>query len=64
MVDDHPLLRSALRQMLGAQADLEVVGEAADGQQALELCRRLRPRSGLDGRVDAPEWAAWRPPGG
>jgi DNA-binding NarL/FixJ family response regulator len=43
VVDDHPLMRCALRQMLVAQADLEVVGEAADGQQAVELCRRLHP---------------------
>ena len=43
VADDHPLLRCALRQMLGTQADLEVVGEAADGQEAVELCRRLQP---------------------
>jgi DNA-binding NarL/FixJ family response regulator len=43
VVDDHPLMRCALRQMLGTQADLEVVGEADDGQQAVELCRRLHP---------------------
>jgi DNA-binding NarL/FixJ family response regulator len=43
VVDDHPLLRSALTQLLGAQADLEVVGEAADGQEAVGLCRRLQP---------------------
>jgi len=43
VVDDHPLLRSALIQMLSTQADLEVVGEAADGQEAVELCRRLHP---------------------
>ena len=43
VADDHPLLRCALKQMLGTQADLEVVGEAADGQEAVELCRRLHP---------------------
>ena len=43
VVDDHPLMRCALRQMLSAQADLEVIGEAADGQEAVELCRRLHP---------------------
>jgi DNA-binding NarL/FixJ family response regulator len=43
LADDHPLFRSALRQLLSSQPDLEVVGEAADGRQTLELCRGLRP---------------------
>jgi DNA-binding NarL/FixJ family response regulator len=43
VVDDHPLMRSAIRHMLGKQADLEVVGEAADGQRAVELCRTCVP---------------------
>ncbi len=43
VADDHPLWRSALRQTLCVQADLEVVGEAVDGQEAVELCRRFRP---------------------
>jgi DNA-binding NarL/FixJ family response regulator len=43
VVDDHPLMRFALREMLSTQGDLEVVGEAADGREAVELCRRLHP---------------------
>ncbi len=41
--DEHPLMRSALRTLLEAQSDLEVIGEAADGTQALKLCRNLYP---------------------
>ncbi len=43
VVDDHPLFRSAIQHLLGTPPDLEVVGEAADGQEALNLCRTLRP---------------------
>jgi DNA-binding NarL/FixJ family response regulator len=43
IADDHPLFRSAIRHTLDGHSDLEVVGEAANGSQALELCRRLRP---------------------
>ena len=43
VVDDDPIYRFALRKILKQHSDLEVVGEAADGQQAIELCQRLRP---------------------
>jgi DNA-binding NarL/FixJ family response regulator len=43
IADDHALLRSGIRSMLYEEPDLEVVGEAADGAEALELCRRLQP---------------------
>jgi NarL family two-component system response regulator LiaR len=47
MADDHPLMRAALRELLETQPDFEVVGEAADGRQALDLCRSLRPALAL-----------------
>jgi DNA-binding NarL/FixJ family response regulator len=43
VVDDDALVRSALGLMLGGQADIEVVGEAADGRQGIALARELRP---------------------
>jgi len=43
IVDDDPLVRSALGLMLGGQADLEVVGEAADGDEVVALTERTRP---------------------
>jgi len=43
IVDDDPLVRSALALMLGGQDDLEVVGEAVDGRDGVELARSLRP---------------------
>jgi DNA-binding NarL/FixJ family response regulator len=43
VVDDDPLVRSALALMLGGQPDLEVVGEAADGREGLRLAADLRP---------------------
>jgi DNA-binding NarL/FixJ family response regulator len=43
LVDDDPLVRSALSLMLGGQRDMEVGGEAADGVQALRQVDALRP---------------------
>jgi DNA-binding NarL/FixJ family response regulator len=43
VADDQPLMRSALCACLTAQPDVEVVGEASDGCQAIELARRMRP---------------------
>jgi DNA-binding NarL/FixJ family response regulator len=43
VADDHPRFRSALMHILDGHPVLEVVAEAANGRQALELCRRLTP---------------------
>ena len=43
IVDDHALLREGLRAVLAGCADMEVIGEAGDGAQAIEACRRLHP---------------------
>jgi DNA-binding NarL/FixJ family response regulator len=43
IVDDQPLLRTGFRLILEEEADLEVVGEASDGQEAIERAAELRP---------------------
>jgi len=43
IVDDHPIVRSGLRAVLTSDPELDVVGEAADGAEAIALCETLRP---------------------
>jgi DNA-binding NarL/FixJ family response regulator len=43
VVDDEELVRTGLRMILGAEPDLDVVGTASDGAQAVSEVRRLRP---------------------
>ncbi|MFF4265693.1 response regulator [Streptomyces virginiae] len=43
LVDDQALLRSAFKVLVDSEPDMEVVGEASDGAQAVELARRTRP---------------------
>ncbi len=43
IVDDHPVVRDGIRHMLASQPDMDVVGEAANGRDAVDLIRRERP---------------------
>lgn len=43
VADDHSLLRAALGSLVEEYPDLEVAAEAADGREALESCRRVKP---------------------
>lgn len=43
LVDDEALVRAGLRMILEAEPDFEVVGEAADGAEAIAVCRAVRP---------------------
>jgi two-component system nitrate/nitrite response regulator NarL len=43
LIDDHKLFRSGVRALLARQADIEVVGEAADGLDGVQQARQLRP---------------------
>lgn len=43
LADDHAVLRAGLRALLNSQPDIEVVGEAADGEEALRAAERMQP---------------------
>jgi DNA-binding NarL/FixJ family response regulator len=44
LVDDHTMMREGTRRLLEEDPDLKVIGEAQDGDEALPLCRSLRPQ--------------------
>ncbi len=44
LVDDHSLVRRGFRRMLEDEEDINVVGEASDGEEAVKLARSLNPR--------------------
>jgi DNA-binding NarL/FixJ family response regulator len=44
IVDDHPLFRAGLHRVLELEPDLEIVGEATNGQEALDKARKLKPQ--------------------
>jgi two-component system NarL family response regulator len=43
IADDHAFFRRGIREVVAEEDDMEVVGEASDGEQAVQLARRLRP---------------------
>src|SRR5438270_13933744 len=43
IADDHPVTRMGLRDMLRAESSFAILGEANDGEYALEMVKRLRP---------------------
>lgn len=43
IVDEHPIFRRGLREIIVADTDHELVGEAGDGASALQLIQRLKP---------------------
>lgn len=43
IADDHAIVRDGLRKLLDREANMEVLGEARDGQETLDLAKRLRP---------------------
>jgi DNA-binding NarL/FixJ family response regulator len=43
LVEDHPVVRAGLERLLANEQDIEVVGAAANGAEAVELCDRLSP---------------------
>jgi DNA-binding NarL/FixJ family response regulator len=59
LADDHAVVRTGLKAVLAAARDIEVVGEAANGSEAIELVRQLHPdvvimdltMAGMDGRA-------------
>ena len=57
IADDHALVRSGLRSMLQREPGIEIVGEARNGREAVELCRSLGPDLVLmDMRMPEMDW--------
>lgn len=43
LADDHAIVRQGLKMVINAQADMELIGEASDGQSAVDLVLKLQP---------------------
>ena len=53
IADDQSMVRRGFRMIMDAEPDLEVVAEAADGEQAMAACAALHAACGADGHPDA-----------
>ena len=49
LVDDHKLVRDGIKTILERGAEFRVVGEAENGSDAVQLCRKAQPAHGADG---------------
>ncbi|HZG14193.1 MAG TPA: response regulator transcription factor [Candidatus Bathyarchaeia archaeon] len=55
IADDHPMARAAIRSLLEQDSSFELIGEAADGQEAFRLCSELSPDLVLMD-INMPKW--------
>ena len=55
LVDDHELIRKGLRALIELQSDMQVVGEAREGQTALRLAKELSPDLVIT-NMNMPDW--------
>ena len=60
VADDHAIVRQGLERLIATADDLELVGMAADGAEAVELAARAQARRRADGPVDGRAWTASR----
>ena len=63
VADDQEIVRAGFAALLDTQPDIAVVGTAADGEEAVRICRDEHARRRADGRAHAGRWTASRPPG-
>ena len=61
LVDDHSMFRSGIRVLLSLYPDFDVVGEASDGQEALDVVRELLPDVVIMDIATDPSKPTWMP---